>query len=50
MRVLKTVAGIGVSAAFALGCQGDGGEVALDSFADSASYAIGMNMGQSMRS
>ena len=48
MRVSKTVAGVGLAAVCALGCQGNGGDVVLDSFADSASYAIGMNMGQSI--
>jgi FKBP-type peptidyl-prolyl cis-trans isomerase len=48
MRVLQTVAGIAAAGALAMGCQGGTGDVALNSFADSASYAIGMNMGQSI--
>jgi FKBP-type peptidyl-prolyl cis-trans isomerase len=48
MRVPTTVGGVGLVAAFAVACQGGGGQVSLDSFTDSASYAIGMNMGQSI--
>jgi len=48
MRVSQTVAGVACAAVLAIGCQGGGGNVALNSFADSASYAIGMNMGQSI--
>lgn len=47
MRVSQTMA-VAAAAAVAIGCQGGSGDVALDSFADSASYAIGMNMGQSI--
>ncbi len=48
MRSIRTVAGAGFAAMLTIGCGGDGGTVALNSFADSASYAIGMNMGQSI--
>ncbi len=48
MRVSQTMAGVVAAGVLAIGCQGGGGNVALNSFADSASYAIGMNMGQSI--
>ena len=48
MRVSQTMAGVVTAGVLAIGCQGGGGNVALNSFADSASYAIGMNMGQSI--
>jgi len=47
MRVSQTMA-VAAAAVLAIGCQGGSGDVALNSFADSASYAIGMNMGQSI--
>jgi FKBP-type peptidyl-prolyl cis-trans isomerase len=39
---------VAAAAALTVGCQGGTGDAALNSFADSASYAIGMNMGQSI--
>lgn len=47
MRVSQTMT-VATAAVLAIGCQGGNGDAALNSFADSASYAIGMNMGQSI--
>lgn len=49
MKVSRAVAFVGLAIAVSVGCESNGGgEVSLDTFADSASYAVGMNMARSI--
>jgi FKBP-type peptidyl-prolyl cis-trans isomerase FkpA/FKBP-type peptidyl-prolyl cis-trans isomerase FklB len=49
MKALRAAAFVGFAALVSAGCQGNGGgDVSLDTFADSASYAVGMNLGRSI--
>jgi len=44
---LPHVAAVALGAVLSIGC-GDGGDVALNTFADSASYAVGMDIGRAI--